>query len=173
MDDLMSKPYTLEQCAQLLRHWIRGAARPQPADPDRRRQAGGDGVGADSAAGIRGAAEVDATTVIGLKSLRGGGHSDLYTKLVELFRPASTQSVDQLGSALRTGDFEAARSICHKLASSAGNVGALAFAKYVRQTEKACQERDTDRARHLYQTIRSAHPALIEELTRMQLRQSA
>jgi signal transduction histidine kinase/ligand-binding sensor domain-containing protein/CheY-like chemotaxis protein/HPt (histidine-containing phosphotransfer) domain-containing protein len=175
MDDLMSKPYTLEQCAKLLRHWIPGAARPLPAELDRRRQAGGEvaGTSADTAAGIRGAAEVDATTVIGLKGLRGGAHSDLYTKLVDLFRPASTQSIDQLGSALRAGDFEAARSICHKLASSAGNVGALAFSKYVRQMEQACQERDADRARHLYQTIRSAHPALIEELTRMQLRQSA
>ncbi len=42
------------------------------------------------------AAEIDAGTVIGLKNLRGGGQSDLYSKLVELFRPASTKTIDQL-----------------------------------------------------------------------------
>ena len=69
MNDLMSKPYSLDQCAQLLRRWI-GAAdaaprtAPQPVE----------------------AAEIDATTVIGLKNLRGG-QSDLYSKLVDLFQP--------------------------------------------------------------------------------------
>jgi hypothetical protein len=59
------------------------------------------------------------------------------------------------------------------LASSAANVGALVFSRYIRQLEKACDERDETRARHLYDTVRAAHPALIEELTRLQLKESA
>jgi hypothetical protein len=39
--------------------------------------------------------------------------------------------------------------------------------------EKACDERDRTRAGRLYDTIRAAHPPLIEELTRLQLRESA
>ena len=33
MDDLLSKPYTLEECAQLLRRWIGGRANRPPAEP--------------------------------------------------------------------------------------------------------------------------------------------
>jgi HPt (histidine-containing phosphotransfer) domain-containing protein len=63
--------------------------------------------------------------------------------------------------------------VCHKLASSAANVGALAFARYVRQLEKSCEERQAVRAARLFATIRAAHPALLEELTRLDLQESA
>ncbi len=158
MDDLMSKPYTLAQCETLLRRWIGSTSRTPRAQ---------------AAPAVPAAAEIDAATVSGLKNLRSGGEANLYTKLVDLFRPASTQSIDQLASAVGSTDLDAAGAICHKLASSAANVGALAFAQYVRQMEKACAERDARRAQQLFQTIRSAHPALLEELSRMQSRESA
>jgi hypothetical protein len=59
------------------------------------------------------------------------------------------------------------------LASSAANVGALVFARYVRQLEKTCNERDAAKAGALYCTIRDAHRPLLEELTRLELRASA
>jgi signal transduction histidine kinase/ligand-binding sensor domain-containing protein/CheY-like chemotaxis protein/HPt (histidine-containing phosphotransfer) domain-containing protein len=151
MNDLLSKPYTLEQCAQLLRRWI-----VHPAEP-----------------AIEAVAEIDATTVTGLKSLRGGGQSDLYSKLVDLFQPTSSKAIAELDAALGACEFEAASAVCHRLASSAGNVGALAFARYARELERACNERDRIRAQRLYDMIRAAHPALIEELMRLQLRASA
>ncbi len=119
------------------------------------------------------AAEIDATTVTGLKNLRGGAQSDLYSKLVGLFQPSSTQSVAELGSLLAAADYPSASAVCHRLASSAANVGALAFSRYIRQLEKACQERDAASAATLYDTVRAAHPPLIEELTRLQLKESA
>jgi signal transduction histidine kinase/ligand-binding sensor domain-containing protein/CheY-like chemotaxis protein/HPt (histidine-containing phosphotransfer) domain-containing protein len=176
MDDLLSKPYTLDQCAALLRRWIRRAqpgAAPVPADEATVRdpraeppRAAAEDLGAETVT------EVDAPTVLGLKSLRGG-RSDLYSKLVKLFRSSSMQSIEDLRTALDARDFPAAASICHKLGSSAGNVGALAFARYVRQLEKLCAERDAARALRIFQVVRSAHPALIEELERVQLEESA
>jgi CheY-like chemotaxis protein/HPt (histidine-containing phosphotransfer) domain-containing protein len=148
MDDLMSKPYTLDQCAALLRRWIGGAL---PVD----------------------ATQVDPGTVLGLRNLRSGVPADLYSKLLVLFRPGSTRSMEQLESALAAEDFAAAGAVCHKLASSAANVGALAFARYVRQLEKSCEERQAVRAARLFATIRAAHPALLEELTRLDLQESA
>src|ERR1700691_834009 len=101
MDDLMSKPYSLDQCAALLHRWIKGAP---PA------------VLASSDALPPDAAEVDLGTVLGLRSLRGGTPSDLYAKLLVLFRPASAQAVEQLQSALAANDFAAAGAVWHKRA---------------------------------------------------------
>jgi two-component system, sensor histidine kinase and response regulator len=159
MDDLLSKPYTLDQCAVLLRRWIR-RERPETAV-----------AGPSIALGTETAAEVDAGTVLALKSLRG--QSDLYSKLVDLFRSGSARALEDLEAALDAHDFTAAASISHKLGSSAGNVGALAFARYVRRLEQLCSERDAAPASRIFQVVRAAHPALIEELDRLQLEKSA
>jgi signal transduction histidine kinase/ligand-binding sensor domain-containing protein/CheY-like chemotaxis protein len=158
MDDLMSKPYTLDQCGALLRRWIGGT---MPAVPS------------SSNARPLDATEVDPGTVLGLRSLHSGAPTDLYSKLVVLFRPASTRSMEQLETALAANDYAAAGAVCHKLASSAANVGALAFARYVRQLEKSCEQREADRAVRLFDLIRAAHPALLEELTRLDLQETA
>jgi signal transduction histidine kinase/ligand-binding sensor domain-containing protein/CheY-like chemotaxis protein/HPt (histidine-containing phosphotransfer) domain-containing protein len=188
MDDLMSKPYTLDQCAALLRRWIR-AAEPgtAPAASGTASPASGTAPPASGAtstpgsseeravASIAGAAavtEIDAPTVLGLKSLRGG-ESDLYARLVGLFRVSSVKSIAEIESHLDAEDLPAAASVCHKLGSSAANVGALAFARQVRQLEKLCAERDAARALVIFRTVRAAHPALIEELDRLQLEKSA
>jgi CheY-like chemotaxis protein len=163
MDDLMSKPFTLDQCADLLRRWSQGSApRADAATPA--------AFGENSI--ILAASEIDTATVVGLKSLRGG-QSDLYTKLVELFRPTSSKSIEQIQAALSAGDYASGAAICHKLGSSAANVGALAFARYVRQLEKLFCDGDAARAARIFETVRAAHAPLIEELARLQLKESA
>jgi signal transduction histidine kinase/ligand-binding sensor domain-containing protein/CheY-like chemotaxis protein/HPt (histidine-containing phosphotransfer) domain-containing protein len=169
MDDLMSKPYTFDQCTQLLLRWINVpggrsdavtgfpvTAQPEPA------------AAADAAA----LAEIDRSTVEGLKALRSSGPS-LYSKLVDLFQTGSTRAIDELDAALAGSDYPAAGATCHKLASSAANVGALAFARHVRQLERICDERDAAKAAALYGTIRAAHPLLLEQLARLELKASA
>jgi HPt (histidine-containing phosphotransfer) domain-containing protein len=111
--------------------------------------------------------------VAGLRNLRAGGHVDLYSKLVDLFRAGSTAAIVQLESALEADDLKGASGVCHKLASSAANVGALAFARDVRRLEKICDEGDRPRAQRLCERLAAAHPALLAELTRLQLRASA
>jgi signal transduction histidine kinase/CheY-like chemotaxis protein/HPt (histidine-containing phosphotransfer) domain-containing protein len=155
MDDLLSKPYTLAQCAELVRRYC---DLPPSVDPH---------------GGLEAVAGIDATVVAGLKNLRAGGQNDLYSRLIDLFRPAATEAMAQLKSALDADDYESASAICHKLASSAANVGALAFARYTRQLETMCDERNGARARRLFEKICAAHPALMEELMRLQLRASA
>jgi CheY-like chemotaxis protein/HPt (histidine-containing phosphotransfer) domain-containing protein len=160
MDDLLTKPYTLEECAHLLRRWI-GSSVDRPASettlrPDR---------GALSS--------VDATAVASLRNLRPGKHVDLYSKLVDLFRVASTKSLAELGTALASRDLEAAGAVCHKLASSAANVGALTFAKDVRLLGQMSMTGEAAAAQQLHDELAAAHPALLEELMRLQLRESA
>ncbi len=146
MDDILSKPCTLEDCARLLGRWV-----PR----------------------TEGLSKVDAKTVAGLRSLRGAGQADLYSKLVDLFRTSSTEALAQLGAALEQGDLHGAAAVCHKLKSSASNVGAVAFAKNVRELEELCRAADRMRARDLYGTLREAHPALLQELMGLRLRATA
>jgi signal transduction histidine kinase/ligand-binding sensor domain-containing protein/HPt (histidine-containing phosphotransfer) domain-containing protein/ActR/RegA family two-component response regulator len=171
MNDLLSKPYTLDQCAQLLRRWL-GRSR-EPASKDTAPSLVGGPSGADSMSALAALSGVDATAVAGLRNLRAGGHVDLYSKLVDLFRAGSTDAIVQLESALEADDLKGASGVCHKLASSAANVGALAFARDVRRLEKICDEGDRPRAQRLCERLAAAHPALLAELTRLQLRASA
>jgi signal transduction histidine kinase/ligand-binding sensor domain-containing protein/CheY-like chemotaxis protein/HPt (histidine-containing phosphotransfer) domain-containing protein len=188
MDDLLSKPYTLDQCSQLLRRWITRSPRRaddpvRPTDPPRSPAQFSPGASitaaraptaSDAAAPpVETVTQIDRQTVTGLKNLRSLGQADLYSKLVGLFQPASAKAIAELGAALAANDFEDAAGVCHKFASSAANVGALVFARHIRDLERLCRDRDGARAARLFETIRAALPPLLEELTRLQLRESA
>jgi signal transduction histidine kinase/ligand-binding sensor domain-containing protein/CheY-like chemotaxis protein/HPt (histidine-containing phosphotransfer) domain-containing protein len=167
MDDLLSKPYTLDQCTQLLRRWLGrppGSARKDTAPVE---------VTSSALSPLAALSGVDATAVAGLRNLRAGAHADLYSKLVDLFRAGSTDAIAQLKSALEADDLKGASAVCHKFASSAANVGALAFARDLRRLEKICDEGERAQAQGLCDRLAAAHPALLTELTRLQLRASA
>jgi signal transduction histidine kinase/ligand-binding sensor domain-containing protein/CheY-like chemotaxis protein/HPt (histidine-containing phosphotransfer) domain-containing protein len=159
MDDLLTKPYTLEECAQLLRRWI-GSKTDRPAETELR-------PSRDALS------SVDPTAVASLRNLRPGKHVDLYSKLVELFRVSSSKSLAELCAALESRDYKTAAAVCHKLASSAANVGALVFAKDVRVLGQMCIAGDDVAAQQLHADLQTAHPALLEELMRLQVRESA
>jgi signal transduction histidine kinase/ligand-binding sensor domain-containing protein/CheY-like chemotaxis protein/HPt (histidine-containing phosphotransfer) domain-containing protein len=173
MNDLLSKPYTLDQCAQLLRRWLDRPRGSERQDIATARPHGEPRSGVDPLPPLAALSDVDATAVAGLRNLRAGAHIDLYSKLVDLFRAGSTDAIAQIKAGLDTDDLRAAGGVCHKLASSAANVGALAFARDVRRLEKICNEGDKPRARRLCDRLAAAHPALLQELIRLQLRASA
>ena len=162
MDEMLSKPYTLEECARAVRRFsARSASLTGSAPPT------------GSAPRVEPLASVDPSAIAGLRRLRGDGHGDLYSKLVELFEASCAESLAQLARALESSDLAAAAAVCHKLASSAANVGAGAFARNVRQLERLCKAGDTSAARELSQRLAAAHPALTAELSAMRLRASA
>jgi HPt (histidine-containing phosphotransfer) domain-containing protein len=158
MDDMLSKPYTLEECARAVRRFAAQTARGAPPANSPRAEP---------------LASVDPAAVAGLRRLRGEGHADLYSKLVDLFEVSAAQSLAQLSAALDAKDSVAAAAVCHKLASSAANVGASAFARDVRALERLCASGEARPARELYQRLATAYPALIAELSALRLRASA
>jgi signal transduction histidine kinase/ligand-binding sensor domain-containing protein/CheY-like chemotaxis protein/HPt (histidine-containing phosphotransfer) domain-containing protein len=160
MDDLLHKPYTLDEMAQLLRRWI-GSHADRPSAQT-----------APSPAG-ESLSSVDAAAVATLRNLRAGKQADLYSKLVDLFRVGSARSLAELRSALAASDLKTAAGVCHKLASSAANVGALAFARDVRLLGQMCNEGDVVGAVKLQDRLEMVHPALLDELTRLQIREIA
>jgi len=172
MDDMLSKPYTLEDCVGLLRRWVPRSASATDAPPELPAAPAPAPVARADRAPARAAplSCVDAEAVAVLRKLRGTGQADLYSRLVELFRSGSTDAIAQLGIELQDARLPGAAAICHKLKSSASNVGATIFAQNVRELEQLCRMGDLERARLLYQALREAHPALLEELTSLRLR---
>jgi two-component system sensor histidine kinase BarA len=160
MDDILSKPYSLAECTQLLRRWLEG-------------EATGPAVAEDHTVADGALADVDRTAVAGLRSLGSGGRDDLYDRLVDLFRTSSAAALSQLDAALQAGDLAAACAVAHKLKASAANVGAVAFSKDVRRFEELGAAGDARGAERLYGRLASAHPRLMEELCRLQQRASA
>ena len=156
MDDMLSKPYTLQECAQVVRRCSARAA-----------------VAARNSTRSDPLASVDAAAVATLRRLRGDERVDLYSELVELFQAGSSQALAQLAATLEAADLIAAAAVCHKFASSAANVGATAFARDVRELERLCAAGEARGARELHQRLAAAHPALIEELSALRLRASA
>ena len=183
MDDILSKPYSLEECTRVLRRWLPAAASgPGSAKAS---AVGAAPVAAGPALAPRAAqkpaerslaatlASVDANAVGALKKLRGGAQGDLYSRLVELFRTSSADSLMQLGIALNGGDLRAAAAACHKLAASAGNVGALAYAKQLRELEHQCAGGQASGAGEIHQALQAAHAPLIDALVGHTMRASA
>jgi HPt (histidine-containing phosphotransfer) domain-containing protein len=161
IDDILSKPYTLEDCRRLLQQWVAGAG-PASAARD-----------AHSSANDSPLASVDASTVAALRQLGGGKRADLYSKLVALFGSSSTQELDELTAALQDDDLPAAAAVCHKLASAAANVGALAYAQRVKELERHALGGELASARDCCQELCAAHAALLEALHGQRLKATA
>jgi signal transduction histidine kinase/ligand-binding sensor domain-containing protein/CheY-like chemotaxis protein/HPt (histidine-containing phosphotransfer) domain-containing protein len=170
MNDVMGKPYTLGECARSLRRWVsRSPAQAQaPAHQDAPPAAD-----RPHAAAAQGRSQVDTATVTALKNLRAAGQPDLYSRLVGLFETGSVRAMIEIDSALAEGNLAAASAVCHKLAASAANVGALSFAHQARTLEELCKQRDASQAAQSFAAMRAAHPSLIDELSRLCLAESA
>jgi signal transduction histidine kinase/ligand-binding sensor domain-containing protein/DNA-binding response OmpR family regulator len=182
IDDVLSKPYTPEDCEKMLRHWIprdrepRAAMRPsggvaiETAGRPESAPSSGETRAVPAAEDL---AKLDEATVVRLRGSGAKGRPNLYSRLVALFRAGSTAALDELRVALRAGDMTAARAICHKLKSSAANVGAMAFSEDVRRLEQLCAGGDATAAWSTYERLGSAHPALIAELLSFDQRETA
>jgi CheY-like chemotaxis protein len=164
MDDILSKPYTLDDCAHLLRKWLGSDAATARA---------AQATNTSLSQGHDGLLAIDAATIGSLRKLRGGTHADLYSKLVGLFATGSTDALAQLQTALAGNDMKAAGAICHKLASSAANVGALAYGRHVRRLEQACIAGDEATVSTLHVALSEAHAPLLDALQAMTLKASA
>ncbi|HEY2590626.1 MAG TPA: ATP-binding protein, partial [Steroidobacteraceae bacterium] len=185
MDDVLTKPYTLEACGQLLRRWIRRddeahsadshGAEPHRAAPHRAtpHRAEPRDAAPSPLQPPESLSRVDAEVVARLRAARAPGRADLYGKLVELFRASSAGALAALGAALDLGDLASARAICHKLKSSAANVGAGVFSQHVRRLEQHCSSGDSAGAREIYERLKASHPALVEELETLRLEEIA
>jgi signal transduction histidine kinase/ligand-binding sensor domain-containing protein/CheY-like chemotaxis protein/HPt (histidine-containing phosphotransfer) domain-containing protein len=166
IDDILSKPYTLDDCRRLLEHWVARGGEPGAAGPIA-------DAGSAANASESPLTSVDPSTVAALRELGGGRQGDLFSKLVALFATSSTQALHELTAALERDDLPAAAAVCHKLASAAANVGALAFAQRVKELERHAIAAERAAARAGCEELCAAHVPLLEALQGERLRATA
>jgi signal transduction histidine kinase/ligand-binding sensor domain-containing protein/CheY-like chemotaxis protein/HPt (histidine-containing phosphotransfer) domain-containing protein len=150
MDDILSKPYSIDDCRAMLARWIT------------RKEAVNDAL-----------ARVDAGAVRSLGNLGGKGPAALHARLVGLFEKSSQTLMDRLDAALRGGDLAQAADVCHTLKSSSANVGAMAFSKKVRELEQLCRGGDAAQAANVHKRLMAAYPPLLAALRTTQMASSA
>ena len=166
IDDILSKPYTLEDCRLLLRRWVARADKTSAT-------ASLGGADSASAASRDSLTSVDGNAVAALRQLGAGKQADLYSKLVGLFGSSSTQALDELRAAVEADDFPTVAAVCHKLASAAANVGALAYAQRVKELERHALAGERALARGLCEELCAAHVPLLEALLSQRMRATA
>ena len=152
MDDIMSKPYTLAECAALLSRWTTPAA---------------------NHAAMMKLAAIDAARVAGFHGIGHRSGNGLYVKLVALFRQGAPGSIATLGEALAQQNLPSARAAAHKFKGASANVGALAFSEALGKLEDHCAHGDSTRAQATFELLAPALPLLLENLSATDLRESA
>jgi CheY-like chemotaxis protein/HPt (histidine-containing phosphotransfer) domain-containing protein len=160
MDDILSKPYSLDDCRAMLTRWL-------PHKP-----------ASATHAAVERQAPADALTGIDTAAVRalgklGTGSNALYERLVGLFEKTSASLMAGHAAALQTQDLKQAADICHTLKSSSANVGAKAFSDTVRELEKLCQAGEVRQAVALHARLAAAHEPLLQELRGTRLAASA
>src|SRR6185369_6570501 len=144
MDDILSKPYSIEDCRTMLARWL-------PEKPEAAGERVAEGQG--DAVELTG---IDAGAVRALGKL-GSGTSGLYERLVGLFEKSSQPLMARLDVALRELNLKQAAGVCHTLKSSAANVGAMAFSTSLRELEQLCLDGDVARAVELHRRLAAAY----------------
>jgi CheY-like chemotaxis protein len=148
MDDLLTKPYTLEACDGILQRWLpeRASHSEEPLT------------------------WIDPGSVAGIRRINSPAAPDLYEKLADLFGARLHGDLAELRAAIESGDLSAAARTCHRLKSSAANIGAVAFSMAIRKLEGLCTENDVAGATHLFTTVAAAQPGLLRSLHGMRKR---
>jgi len=173
MDDMLSKPCTLEECARVLSRWLPKLEAGENTAPRVLGTEAPEKMAPQDSVPARAGDLVDAAAVARLGNLRGSGQSNLFARLVDLFQAGSAEAMEQLRAAFETCDLTKGAAVCHKLASSAANVGAISFANDIRHLEHLCAAGEAAAARPLFEKVWTVYPALIEELSSLRLKVSA
>ncbi len=175
MDDILSKPCSLDDCRAMLVRWIGdNAVGADALDAAPRAEADVDS-GSSAAADTDTAALacIDADAVQSLGRLGTGGPQALYNRLAALFESSSQPVMAQLDAALKGNDFAQAAGLCHRLKSSSANVGAMAFAAGLRELEQHCRERNMAGAMELHAKLVAAYVHLLAGLRTQRMAVSA
>jgi len=162
MDDILSKPCTLQEFHALVARWLSGqrltALHPDPVVANSISEA------AEEAPPDGALACIDVAAVQVIARLGTGGTAALFQKLVGLFETSSRPLMGTLAVAVAERRFDDAAAICHRLKSSAANVGAMAFSAALRGLEQQCRARDFEAAQAECRQLVAAHEPLLAAL---------
>ncbi|HHW77517.1 MAG TPA: response regulator, partial [Xanthomonadaceae bacterium] len=152
MDDYLSKPFTQEQLAAMLEHWllVTGEAAPMPATPalsssSLPKSSAISAVTATPAEPIsvpdQTASPLDERALAQIRALQRSGKPGLLGKIIGLYLDGSPKLLQQARDAVAGADPEALRQAAHSLKSSSANLGATRLAALCRELEQSGRER--------------------------------
>jgi len=88
-----------------------------------------------------------------------------------LMRDAAVHRIVDL--CMKAGDLKTAAAVCHKLAASASNVGALVYGRELRRLEKLCVAGEGAQANELHSALQAAHAKLLDAMLALTLKATA
>jgi HPt (histidine-containing phosphotransfer) domain-containing protein len=157
MDDYLSKPFTREQLANMLKRWLPA---PPAAEPDAPRTGGASTAPAlapTQAAAPPAADAVDLSALDTIRALQREGAPSLVDKVVKLFVSDSAKQVENMKQALSAADAPQLRLAAHTLKSSSANLGAKRLAEYCERLEASARDAVLDGADELLSQIDREH----------------
>ncbi len=137
-DDVLSKPFSGGELAEMLRRWVTAAEVAPAADATGSEAAAPSVPLADAVALIEGGA-ID---IAALESFREA-YPELFSSLIGTYLAYLPEQIETLIAAAGQGDGEQLRIVAHNLKSSSGNVGACRLAEVCRRLEALMEEGDT------------------------------
>jgi two-component system, sensor histidine kinase and response regulator len=128
MDDYMSKPFTQQQLAEKLRHWLFQAS---PGDRQPSREAP---VAVSEASGEE-TVELDPQPLNAIRALQRPGAPDVLGRVIARYLQQSPELLRNLRDSLAEQDAEGVRRATHSLKSSSANLGAHTLAGLCKELE--------------------------------------
>ena len=179
MNDILSKPYTLEACVNVIKTWatlqamtgVNSDKLGQKMSPETEEPLQSDEF-CEKVTEIEALAALDVASVAHLRRPRPGGEP-LYCRLVALYRSGSEKSMQELDEALRSGELAAAAGVCHKLKSSTASLGAVSFAEELKVLEQLCLDENSEQAVKTYARLVKAYPAVLTAIEALNAKDAA
>jgi HPt (histidine-containing phosphotransfer) domain-containing protein len=143
----MTKPFTQDQLAALLRKWA-GPKRDDSRDSDSR-------------------IELDRGPLENLRMLeKQGGRIGIVEKVIRLYLESSPGLIREIEQAMSSGDCKRLHHAAHSLKTSSANVGGTAFAELCKQAEMMGRQESLAGADELLPRLMTSHDALRRALER-------
>ena len=143
MDDYMTKPFTRDQLAALLRKWVgfhHAPSRAVAREP---------------------IVELDPASLENLRMLEEqGGRKGIVERVMRLYLESSPRLVREIETAVAAGDVRSLNRAAHTLKTSSANVGGTRFAQLCQRLEDVGDKDAVGNAGELLAPLRSGHDAL-------------
>ncbi|ASJ75457.1 Hpt domain-containing protein [Granulosicoccus antarcticus] len=107
---------------------------------------------------------IDPHALQAISSLQRPGKPDLLTRIVELFKSESPESISALQLGLDSADLQAVGAAAHCMKSSSAYLGARLLSERFQDIENAAHENDLSACRVLGGGVDALYEASIEEL---------
>ncbi len=156
MNDLLAKPFLLEQLQAVLSRWIPGADRTPPAAAGPRSGADPDRTSPSDA--------IDMATLQTLRDIGARVGKDLVTELLTSFLASADENIHGVERAVRQRDAQGLRRAAHGLASSTANLGAHALSGCYRQLERAARELRLEEAEAALGDVKREHLRVVARM---------